>query len=798
MRDEPWPHGGRLNLGAYGGTAEASKSVPPKPTPDLLVGETPGGLRATWEPNGNPAGTLYKAECWLGDDDGVAYGAGGTMVAETDYVADLLDHTFTGLNVNARYGVRIRAEADIPLEPESLWAYAGSAYSGAAPPPSGSLAARPDASIEANWAKGDNTDGTDYYCECWHDVAPAPPGPVANSGWTTAFQFTFTGLQAGEKYTVRVRARNKDEVPTDWTGLGWKIAILGPRPPVANDDTGSVAEDSADNVIDVLANDTDPNGNTLSVASVADPPHGEAVAAGTHVEYTPDPGHFGQDTFEYTVSDGNGGSDTATVSVTVSSKWTLIIEAPAGSGSTNPATGSHRYLQGETVTVDATAAQGWAFSGWTGSVVPGGWSTASPIGFQAGDVGQSATLRAWLRSVDPVPQGDHHYLLVNDAAGIDWDEARIQATAMTHQGLAGHLATITSQAESEAGPVRRLLKFERDLAKRIQALTDQLQETQRDLRLSPENVQAVVEIGLELAGQPPLIPAEMAGIWPDESRQSCPVFDIPALTGSWAACTEGLPHPHTQQLRPIVFDHRLAKGRDDVVLVHLNHRLVQMCLRLLRAEVWASEDTRSLNRITARVVPDHALKTPAVVAHARLVVIGGDCHRLHEEIITAGGVIREGRFSRMEVGEVQDALAAATAEEPSDDVKQTLLRLWPNVEEPLRQSLEARMRSRTEGLAKSLSERCEQEASDITSVLTELRARIQAELDDPTYEQLELFSTPEREQFERNVGFLHRRVRDIPQEIEDETAAIRARFADPQPRMFPVAVTFLVPERLSV
>ena len=449
MRDEPWPHGGRLNLGAYGGTAEASKSVPPKPTPDLLVGETPGGLRATWEPNGNPAGTLYKAECWLGDDDGVAYGAGGTMVAETDYVADLLDHTFTGLNVNARYGVRIRAEADIPLEPESLWAYAGSAYSGAAPPPSGSLAARPDASIEANWAKGDNTDGTDYYCECWHDVAPAPPGPVANSGWTTAFQFTFTGLQAGEKYTVRVRARNKDEVPTDWTGLGWKIAILGPRPPVANDDTGSVAEDSADNVIDVLANDTDPNGDTLSVASVADPPHGEAVAAGTHVEYTPDPGHFGQDTFEYTVSDGNGGSDTATVSITVSSKWTLIIEAPAGSGSTNPATGSHRYLPGETVTVDATAAQGWAFSGWTGSVVPGGWSTASPIGFQAGDVGQSATLRAWFRSVDPVPQGDHHYLLVNDAAGIDWDEARIQATAMTHQGLAGHLATITSQAESD-------------------------------------------------------------------------------------------------------------------------------------------------------------------------------------------------------------------------------------------------------------------------------------------------------------------------------------------------------------
>ena len=42
-----------------------------------------------------------------------------------------------------------------------------------------------------------------------------------------------------------------------------------------------------------------------------------------------------------------------------------------------------------------------------------------------------------------------------------------------------------------------------------------------------------------------------------------------------------------------MFDHALAKGREDVVLVHLNHRLVQMSLRLLRAEVWSQEGRRS-------------------------------------------------------------------------------------------------------------------------------------------------------------------------------------------------------------
>ena len=124
------------------------------------------------------------------------------------------------------------------------------------------------------------------------------------------------------------------------------------------------------------------------------------------------------------------------------------------------------------------------------------------------------------------------------------------------------------------------------------------------------------------------------------------IFQLPALQHSWAACREGLEHPHTKKTRPITFDENVAHGRDDVVLVHLNHRLVQMCLRLLRAEVWSVEGRKKMHRIEARVVPDTVLQTPAMIAHARLVVIGGDTHRLHEEIITAGGFIKEGRFWR--------------------------------------------------------------------------------------------------------------------------------------------------------
>ncbi|HEX9414785.1 MAG TPA: DISARM system SNF2-like helicase DrmD, partial [Ktedonobacterales bacterium] len=114
----------------------------------------------------------------------------------------------------------------------------------------------------------------------------------------------------------------------------------------------------------------------------------------------------------------------------------------------------------------------------------------------------------------------------------------------------------TEQAERGAEPTRRLLKIERKLREQIQQIHAQLQDSKRELHLSPENVQAVVKIALELAGQPPLREASVPGIWPDPSgrRTACPVFYLPALRGSWSACTDGLAHPHTGEIRPIVFD----------------------------------------------------------------------------------------------------------------------------------------------------------------------------------------------------------------------------------------------------
>ncbi len=359
--------------------------------------------------------------------------------------------------------------------------------------------------------------------------------------------------------------------------------------------------------------------------------------------------------------------------------------------------------------------------------------------------------------------------------------------------MLGNRTTLdTTTAERDAKPIREQLRFRKDLTERIAQLHDQLSESKRELHVSPENVQSVVEIGLELAGQPPLrVVSETS------EGQEGRVFHMPQLVGTWAGCSEGLAHPHTGEIRPITFDHAAAEDRDDVVLVHLGHRLVQMAQRLLRAEVWTSGDRSKLARVTARVVPEEALNGPAVIVHARILVLGGNDYRLHEEIITVGGTLESGRFRRLNVGQTNAAIEAATDQPVSGKLHESFRELWPKVEKSVRDGLEARMKERAKGLERKIADRCKKDVDRMRAVMTELAQSIRAQLEAQAPDQLELWEDEEIEQRERNRESLEARLKAIPEEIEREASEITRRYADPTPRVFPVSTTFLVPESFS-
>src|SRR5690606_553076 len=95
------------------------------------------------------------------------------------------------------------------------------------------------------------------------------------------------------------------------------ISNLPNQPPVAVDDTVVVNPVGA-TIIDVLANDSDPDGDPLSIVSVTAPSSGSATIIGNMVTYTAAVPFPGTATFDYTISDGQGGTATATVTVNAS------------------------------------------------------------------------------------------------------------------------------------------------------------------------------------------------------------------------------------------------------------------------------------------------------------------------------------------------------------------------------------------------------------------------------------------------------------------------------------------------
>ncbi|MEQ1860209.1 MAG: Ig-like domain-containing protein [Chthoniobacteraceae bacterium] len=132
------------------------------------------------------------------------------------------------------------------------------------------------------------------------------------------------GLNAGADEDGRTRALSDNDklaflitadgpVPNQAVLVADLTDDLGPNtPPVAMDDALNIRTGTR---LPVLDNDTDPDGDRLTIVAVTQGAEGRVAFTASYVTFAPFATFDGTDTFTYTISDGRGGMDTATVTV---------------------------------------------------------------------------------------------------------------------------------------------------------------------------------------------------------------------------------------------------------------------------------------------------------------------------------------------------------------------------------------------------------------------------------------------------------------------------------------------------
>ncbi|MFC5947040.1 DISARM system SNF2-like helicase DrmD [Pseudonocardia lutea] len=380
----------------------------------------------------------------------------------------------------------------------------------------------------------------------------------------------------------------------------------------------------------------------------------------------------------------------------------------------------------------------------------------------------------------------------------------VLADAVQRRMVGEHVAIDVEAADSGPGPE---LPVDKDVRRQVKALQDTVSATVEALGITPAAVHRVVSTALDLARQQPLRPFE------DERSLADGLWTVPPLTSSWERAAAGLTEKlerkdQTPRQRPVTFDPAVAAGRDDVVLAHLNHPLVAMSTRLLRAAV--SNPEIELHRVAAVVSDDPRLEDVLVGAYSRFVLVGADGIRLHEEVLHSGGWSPEqGRFRRWDnVGEFGALLSRALADgtPAAPHVRQRLAERWPRIREGLVAAVDARAKTRQASLERVLGERRDEEQRRIVERLDHFADTLRGALqvDEETAQQ-ELFSKVEAAktkdelaQYKKDRRSWADKLAGIELQKKRELEVIADRYAEPTPHVFPVAVVFVVPRREAV
>lgn len=333
-----------------------------------------------------------------------------------------------------------------------------------------------------------------------------------------------------------------------------------------------------------------------------------------------------------------------------------------------------------------------------------------------------------------------------------------------------------------------------ELNARLTQLEQGFDESRAEMHLEPANLRRVVDTALRIDHQVPLIPIPYDEH--DPQGINAVEFSVRPFSTPWQTTLKGLyTRLEPNVARPITFDADVARGRNDVVYVHLGHPIVQKAQRLLRSALWSASSP--LNRVTAVVVDD--LPESFVAAVTRMVLVGRGGIRLHEDLFLAG-VRLHGRRTMAEE-KAETALDQALDGElalADEAVRNQLSELWNVPDAPLRarleESMQARAARRHQLVIEQLARRQAADVQRAHDIYAAFRTNLRDSLD--LLQQAEeeaaatLFADDQQRQRRRDIDAMNRRFEELDDEEAREIAAISERYADVKPHTTAAAVVF--------
>jgi superfamily II DNA or RNA helicase len=363
--------------------------------------------------------------------------------------------------------------------------------------------------------------------------------------------------------------------------------------------------------------------------------------------------------------------------------------------------------------------------------------------------------------------------------------------------LTGAQAKPKKPVKVEDTTIAEMMHGEREVRNELTKLEDQLEETLSRLHVRPDNLLRVVETALHLDHQPPLVPRV-------DKRSKQTVYEVPKLALGWSSAINSLSTRLDRDTqRYITFDPILADGRQDLVLVHLGHPMVQHSARILRAALWRKDS--SLRRVTAVAIP--GLKESVVAALSRLVLVGKGGVRLHEEVFLSGIRIK-GKALGEDASEqlLEEYLDGKNLLTLSEKEVISISKLWNSdasastLQDRLRQSISHRKTKRLEEVKDLLEDRERADTERVNEIFSRfdevLKQSLARAAEEEELAEAQLFDEQKTQRL-KDIAKWSQRREMLAEERERELEKVMRRYQDVEAYEFSAALVFAYPAKDS-